>query len=317
MANRNSLFTYPVTAKHDFVFFRFRGPGLGNILFPWARSVVAARKLGILPIFPCWPQIRLRALARFRWKYDARTYARIFHNPGTYLAGWRKLRILAPPLPFFEEAVLDRGEAKLPAKGIIVFREMDKLFAPILKDHELVRDELISITRPEHLKGLMAGNQRAITVHVRLGDFDDTKGEAGLRRGAFGTRSPVDWYKHAIEAVRGVLGNDTPVRIFSDGKNGELSQLLAIQGARRCSFGSSIADLLALSTSRVLIASGGSTFSMWASYLGRMPVIWYPGQLRPVYYNFPEAELELECGAKLPAPFSEVLRLPRALNPMS
>ena len=54
-----------------------------------------------------------------------------------------------------------------------------------------------------------------------------------------------------------------------------------------------MADLLALSRSELLIASG-STFSMWASYLGRMPVIWYPGRLKQKLY-FDNEALEVEC----------------------
>ena len=33
---------------------------------------------------------------------------------------------------------------------------------------------------------------------------------------------------------------------------------------------------------------------MWADYLGRMPVIWHPGQLRQKIYN--NNEIEIECG---------------------
>ena len=36
--------------------------------------------------------------------------------------------------------------------------------------------------------------------------------------------------------------------------------------------------MLALSTCKVLISSA-STFSMWASFLGQMPTIWFPGQM--------------------------------------
>jgi hypothetical protein len=212
--------------------------------------------------------------------------------------------------PVLSETVLKESAAGSPKSGIIVFEGMDGLFSPILAGHKLLRRELVSITRPEHLRGLTNPDQESITVHVRRGDFKPVS-EVNLRNGAWSTRLPLDWYKSAIEACRRALpkGQDAPVRIFSDGTDDELRALLSIPGTRRCTFGPSLADLHALSASRVLIASGGSTFSMWASYLGRMPVIWYPGQLRcRLYYDTPEGEIELEAGSNVPDGFAALLR---------
>jgi hypothetical protein len=50
-----------------------------------------------------------------------------------------------------------------------------------------------------------------------------------------------------------------------------------------------------------LLIASGSTFSMWASYLGRMPVIWYKGQLRQrLYYESPASEIEIAL-AEIPS----------------
>jgi hypothetical protein len=303
------IYTYPKTAERDFYFLRWWGPGLGNILFPWARSAVAARLLGGRPIFPCWPQIRLRALARFRWSRDSRTYARLFRNPGTYADGFEKLRAVLR-LPRLPESCLSEG--RLPENGIIVFEEREGLFNPILNEHALVRDELISITRPEHLKGLLAARDDSIAVHVRLGDFAiPESGESQIRSGAPNLRIPLAWYRNVIAACRRALGYEVSVRIFSDGSDEELRPLLDTPGVRRASFGTSIGDLLALSAAPLFIASG-STFSMWASYLGRMPVIWYPGHLKcRLYCDQPQAEIELDAGDDLPESFVECLRLPQ------
>lgn len=299
------IYTYPKTAKSDFYFFRWRGPGLGNILFSWARSVVAARLMGVRPIFPCWPNIRLHQLARFRWKRDSRNYAGQFRNPGTYADGFEKLCAVLR-LPRLSESSL--SESRLPENGIIVFEEHEGLFNPILNQHGLVRDELISITRPEHLNGLLAARDESIAVHVRLGDFAVPEGgESEIRSGTPNLRIPLSWYGNAIAACRRALGYDVSVRLFSDGSDEELHPLLDIPGVRRTSFGTSIGDLFALSAAPLFIASG-STFSMWASYLGRMPVIWYPGQLKcRLYYDQPHAEIELESGDDLPESFVECL----------
>ena len=70
-----------------------------------------------------------------------------------------------------------------------------------------------------------------------------------------------------------------PIYIFSDAENTELEEILDIDNCKRAYFGSAISDMIALSRCKVLVSSA-STFSMWASFLGQMPTIWFPGQMR-------------------------------------
>ncbi len=106
---------------------------------------------------------------------------------------------------------------------------------------------------------------------------------------------------------------ETPVCIFSDGSSDDLGPLLALPLTQRLTFGSSIADLLALSYANVLITSGGSSFSQWASYLGRMPVIWRTGTNYPkLYYDHPELEVECQGGFGLPTQFLDYIRMKTA-----
>ena len=141
-----------------------------------------------------------------------------------------------------------------------------------------------------------------IGVHVRLGDFASTA-TSQLSQGMINSRLPFEWYEQCICAVRQKAGSDIPVRIFSDGRDDELMPLLALPKVGRSPTGSAITDLLTLSQVSVLIASG-STYSMWASYLGRMPVIWYPGQCRQrLYYENPSQEIEFSGTSDLPDSF--------------
>jgi hypothetical protein len=81
-----------------------------------------------------------------------------------------------------------------------------------------------------------------------------------------------------------------------------------MKNTERKFYGSSIADLLALSHAGVLVTSS-STFSMWASYLGRMPAIWYPTQLpHEIYYDKPHWEAHSAESEKLPSKFINILR---------
>jgi hypothetical protein len=131
--------------------------------------------------------------------------------------------------------------------------------------------ELLRIVLPEHKRALETGFSPDVAIHVRLGDFvydDPSRGN---------TRIDLGWYIGILNRLREHLGVNS-VALFSDGTDEELAPLLSIEGVTRVTFGSSIADIIGLSCARIFIASG-STFSMWASYLGQMPTIWFPRRL--------------------------------------
>jgi hypothetical protein len=111
---------------------------------------------------------------------------------------------------------------------------------------------------------------------------------------------PLSWYVDALQAVRTMAGRDVPAYVYSDGTDEELTGLLSLPAVRRREFGSGLGDMLGLSRSRLLIASG-STFSMWGSYLGQVPAIWHPKKLlQHVLIEHPEQEIEWAPGNALP-----------------
>ena len=65
---------------------------------------------------------------------------------------------------------------------------------------------------------------------------------------------------------------------MSDGQPHELRELLDEPGVELVTPASPISDMLLLSRAEVLIGSGGSSFSAWASFLGGMPTVSHPGQ---------------------------------------
>jgi hypothetical protein len=204
------------------------------------------------------------------------------------------------------------GDATEPT--IVEFSGMDELFGPLFHEHQFVREQLVAMTRPEIIAS--AGRiSPVIGIHVRFGDFASAPSDGQMRRSEqWNARLPIDWYIEALQAVRLAAGYLLEATVFSDGSAEELQPLLAIPGVVRSRAGSSIADLLAMSHSKILIASG-STFSMWASYLGRMPVLWYPGQLRQrLYLSMRDLEAEYNPGERLPYGFIESTRqIPRGL----
>ena len=294
------VYAYPRFSKYDLGFVRLLGPGLGNLLFPWARCVIACRSGNLIPVAPTWPQIKIGPL--LRCETDKRTYVGLFNPRNGEVSGLKKMRLLisATRVP---EAMLSRATwvtGRVPT--LVEFTGMDGLFGPLFGEHEFTLEQLRAMTKPAILASVEQIRPQ-IGIHVRLGDFTLPRNDEERRKGRWSTRLPIDWYIHALQAVRMAAGCSLEAKVFSDGSEKELRPLLALQGVARVTAGSSIADLLAMSRSKILIASG-STFSMWASYFGRMPTIWHPGQLRQRLYPATQGlEVEYNSGERLPDSF--------------
>jgi glycosyl transferase family 11 len=116
-----------------------------------------------------------------------------------------------------------------------------------------------------------------VGIHVRRGDFVEARSEDDfIRRG--GIRTPLDWFVQSIVAIRRMRGYAVPALVVSDAPDEALACLLQEEAVTRVDTGSAIGDLLVLSRAQLLIASGGSSFSAWAAFLGQMPTVSYPGQ---------------------------------------
>lgn len=297
-------FIYPSLGGVDLAFVRLVGPGLGNLLFPWARAVVASRNFDLPLIDPAWTQLKLGPL--LRGQLDKRTYSGLFNPLPGSIFGMRKAFLLASALRFNEKELNEIQSCRRGRNSIVVFEGMAGYFSSILKDYELVRRMLFCITKQLHKQALSEDMRDVICVHVRLSDFAYSENPPPFVEGGRNLRVPLDWYGAQISQLNEALGGGTKFWVFSDGTDEELAPLLHIRNVQRMSFGSAIADLIALSRARLLICSG-STFSMWASYLGRMPAIWYPGQLRQkLYANSSQADWEIESGAQIPSTFLEI-----------
>src|SRR5580693_590537 len=84
------IYIYPRFSTLGAFGFRFGGPGLGNLLFPYTRALVLAKEHGWTLINPSWTTMKLGPL--LRGERDARWYPRVFKTNGT--AGLKKTAIL-------------------------------------------------------------------------------------------------------------------------------------------------------------------------------------------------------------------------------
>jgi hypothetical protein len=285
-------------SRWDFGAFRLLGPGLGNLLFPWARFVIASERDGLRPLAPTWPQLKIGPIQRR--EPDLRMYAGLFQRRVGELGGIRKLAALTlgRRLPEARWEAARRDANAVSARAVVEFEGLRGYFHDIADHRELVRRELLAATRTQHLNGLQFGFGRSVCVHVRLGDFT-------IDRGC----TPLSWFVGVVAALQQALGPQTNVWIFSDGTDGQLRDLLALPCARRLTFGSSIADLLALSVAPVIVGTAASTFGAWGAFLGRVPSLWPPGGLtKHLWLPNDQHAVEAVSGDVLPVSFVEAVR---------
>jgi len=295
------IFAFPRLSKTDLLFLRVGGNGLGNLMFTWARCLAASERHGWSMLWPTWGSFKPK-----NWRvnpYDHRTYFDLFSPTERYVTGWRKPWSLARYRWVPEAQALERGA---PPGSVVEFRGMEGMFAPFFEQHELVSGELLKIARPQHLQALSDPDPAPIGIHVRRGDFVQQASYEDMIS-QHNSVLPMEWYVGALQAVRSATGRETRAYVFSDGTVEELAPLLDLPAVERADFGSGLGDMLGLSRSRLIIASG-STFSMWGSFLGQVATIWHPGKLlQDLLLEHPEREIEWAKGDALPGWIGEVL----------
>ena len=265
------MFVYPSFGDLDLALFRLAGPGLGNLLFPFARALVLSDKLGLQLINPTWPS--LKPGPWLRNEKDKRLYSNLFNPVG--ITGIRKLTLLVTLQKIMEN---DPGIGNGSHKKLLITSGLTDYFDPIKEQHELVKNQLWNLTR-NSITGFVNKNKASyIGLHLRFGDY------------ALKNRNNIDWCKKIILTLRDILDMEEKVLIFSDGRDDEMNELLELPGISHAPACNALSDLWLLSRCKILIASD-STFSGWASYLGRMPVIYPHRYFNSPYYRENETDL--------------------------
>ena len=265
--------------------FRIGGPGLGNLLFPWARSVVYEHINKCNRISTTWNTFKIGTI--LRREKDKRFYSNLFYEKNT-ISGFKKFYLLNF------------------SNNVLIFKGMRNLFEPILQHQSIIKKKLISIIQKENLMKLKSLHKNRIGVHIRLGDFTKEENEEGLRKGNWNLKIPIKWYINIINKIQQI--SKLPIYIFSDGQDEELIEILKIYNCTRINLGESISDMIALSECKLIISSG-STFSMWSSFIGQNPTIWFPGQMRQsIILNKSIYEGELDYSDLVPKKLIENLK---------
>lgn len=259
----------------DCLVFRIAGPGLGNMLFPWARALLFARQTGIPLFSPTWPQLKIGPL--LRREDDLRGYSFQFTPRAGEISGVRRAAWLSICEQIDEQdEVRQRG---FRGAGIIhTFEGLADYFASLGNSGEFLREVLCQATERDLHPD--PGNAPTVAIHIRYGDFRSMApdSEKNIARDGIPLlhRVPIPLLLDMIDDVRMALGERTPIRVYSDGTDQELAPVLNTVGVERSPANSAITDLLEMSSAKLLVGTPHSTFSMWAAFLGKAVFLGFP-----------------------------------------
>jgi hypothetical protein len=272
------------------------------MLFPWARGELFARQHNIKLLAPFWPPFRIGPYLRN--EPEKRSYLGFFRSPG-HIRGLKKRLILASSRFVGEEDF--SKEKELAGRTVVRFQGLGQglgtYFKPLLNDYSFIRERLWEMTVPRLRDDGGQYGGRYVAIHVRRGDIT-RMGWSAERLTARPIYTPMEWFCEAAAKLRRQLSDPSfPIVIFTDGSEEEVRPLLQLRNVHVKVPQQAITDLWALSHARLLIATGYSTFSMWASYLGGMPTIYAPGKIqeRVQQGRLGALEIELPTSDDIPA----------------
>jgi hypothetical protein len=222
---------------------------------------------------PRWHQLKIGPL--LRGERDLRTYRGLFRSTPEQITGLKRvyLELTAERISEYAPSAAENGGRRALLRE---FAGMEGHFRALRGSEHVIRRELIRATRSKWVDLASRSDLPTIGIHVRAGDFAIAQSDSDFRhRGA--VRTPLSWFVMVLGALRAQSPGLTAF-VVSDATDRALAPLLSLDGMARVDTGSAIGDLLTLSRARVLLGSGGSSFSAWAAYLGETPVITIDGQ---------------------------------------
>lgn len=261
-----------------------RGSGIGTRLFPWARATHFSEKYGIKMLAPHWIQPRIGPL--LRGGIDLSSYHRqillmgLFKHGPNNITGFKRFALEMKSNHLLEPNIDDlvNGKYNLPTKGIINFSGDNGRFKYLNGQSSYFREKLIGITNRKWLKFIENKGNFAIGINVRMGNDFVTPKNGDIIKNHEAIKTPIDWFVNSLKVIRRNTEENLPAIVVTDGTEESVAPLINMKNVTLLRPGCAISDLLILSNCKILLRSGGSSFSAWAAYLGQMPAISPPGQ---------------------------------------
>jgi hypothetical protein len=258
--------------------------GLGNKLLVWGRALVFARMNRIPFHVTGWNRLRIGPLLRGE---VGRQYFGQFRRRReiSRLKWWQALLN-------YKRVHCDAVTQSVPRDSkLYVFSKVPhwRDYFEYIRDYrEMVRLSLFDTVAPSILRCAQSLPTPIVSLHVRHGDFRNLKPAEDFARVGL-TRTPIEYFKHAIALIRSMAEETLPVTVFSDGAPEALEELLALPRVRLHQPRAAAIDLLVMSRSKVIVPSAGSTFGYWAAFFSEAAVLLHPqhihAAIRPADVN--------------------------------
>lgn len=256
--------------------------GVGNRLLVWAKALVFSN-INQCPLFIIGIN-KLHIGPLIRQENSKRFYLGSFKFNGILKSYYEFLTIKKNEI-IYEPPIQKYNNLK--NNVVIIFNQIPSwkdYFDQIRNYRSFIKNELFKIISNKVYNIYIQTPAPEIGVHIRMGDFKKVKSLKELSKVGL-ARTPLDYYINLINEIRIKKGENTQVKIFSDGYNQELAEILRLKNVERFNSGNDMADMLVLSKSKIIITSMGSTFSYWAAFLSDADVINNPLDVHPILRN--------------------------------
>lgn len=250
-------FLYPKFNGFDIFFIRIGGSGLGNLLFVYAYAIKKQKSIpGSILIEPTWNCIK----PKWTIKGDfSRNYISIVNYDKWFQNTAMKIML------HFRLISKDRFE---------IVHGMQDRFDGLKCFNDELKSILLAKLSTKQREIYQKFSSKFIGIHIRTGDFQANHKDVNKPIKKSNEQIPLAWFEKCIQC----LGSDNQIIIFTDAKKN--SNVMSLSRYSNVQFFSAtknpLTTILVMSRSSIFIGSN-SSFSGWASYLGQMPVWYFPG----------------------------------------
>jgi len=229
-----------------------RGMGLGNRLWPWSRCKIFSRDHNAKMLAPSWFHFRTAPFRMGGIDYGKSLRKILLYKNFVSvheIKGFCKYKIKLSATKLTEKELNDNDKKT----KLIVFEGYDNFFGGLLGNKKFIFNELLTITNKRDKQSYEKYPQYDLALNIRTGND-------------FPHKSPISWYVSILNELRKLRPN-LICKIISDGKEKDLKPLTEIEGVELLHSRSAILDLLILTKAKLIIGSGGSSFTAWGSFL--------------------------------------------------